>query len=170
VPEHVYGAGEDDLAGVLLAEYRHQRVRLAVAESCTGGMLGARITAIPGSSAVFVGGIIAYHDEIKRQLGVPARILEEQGAVSEEAVEAMARAARERFDVQVALALSGIAGPDGGSAEKPVGLVCFALADAAGCEKHRMVFPGSRHEIRVRAAQYALWRAWRRAHSGATRL
>ncbi len=170
VPEHVYGRGEEDLAAVLLEEYRRKQMRLAVAESCTGGMLGARITAIPGSSEVFVGGLIAYHDELKQELGVPARILEEHGAVSEEAVRETALAARERFRVSVAVALSGIAGPSGGSPEKPVGLVWFGLADGEGCETHRMVFPGSRHDIRVRAAQYALWRGWRRAHSAATRL
>ena len=170
VPEHVYGRGEDDLAGVLLDEYRRRKLRLAIAESCTGGMLGARITAIPGSSEVFVGGTIVYHNDLKRRLGVPTRILEEHGAVSEEAVDAMARAARDSFEVPVALALSGIAGPGGGAPDKPVGLVWFALADADGCETRRMVFPGTRHEIRVRAAQYALWCAWRRVQSAATRL
>ena len=77
----------------------------------------------------------------------------------------MALLTRSRFNVEVAVALSGIAGPDGGSVEKPVGLVWFALADPAGCETHKMTFPGSRHEIRVRASQFALWRMWRRAGS-----
>lgn len=170
VPEHVYGQGETDLAEVLLAEYRRKGMRLAVAESCTGGMLGARITAIPGSSEVFVGGLIAYHDDLKQALGVPARILEEHGAVSEEAVREMALAARDRFTASAVLAVTGIAGPGGGSPEKPVGLVWFGLADGQGCETRRMVFPGSRHEIRTRAAQYALWSGWRRAQSAATRL
>jgi nicotinamide-nucleotide amidase len=167
VADHVYGTGEEDLAAVMLEAYRRQHARLAVAESCTGGMLGARITAIPGSSTTFVGGLIAYADELKRELGVPARILETHGAVSEEAVQEMALLTRSRFNVEVAVAISGIAGPDGGSAEKPVGLVWFALADPAGCETHKMTFPGSRHEIRMRASQFALWRMWRRAGSTA---
>jgi nicotinamide-nucleotide amidase len=166
VAEHVYGLGEEDLAAVLLEDYRKHELSLAVAESCTGGMLGSRITAIPGSSAVFSGGLIAYADAIKQELGVPARILEEHGAVSEAAVSAMASKARERFKVSVSVALSGIAGPAGGSAEKPVGLVWFAIADAEGTEPHRAVFPGSRQEIRIRASQYALWRLWRRLRAG----
>jgi competence/damage-inducible protein CinA-like protein len=171
--DHVYGTGEEDLAALLLESCRRQRLRLAVAESCTGGMIGARITAIPGSSAVFVGGVIAYADELKRDLGVSARILEAHGAVSEEAVREMALLTRARFKTDVALALSGIAGPDGGSPEKPVGLVWLGLADAAGCETQQMRFPGTRHEIRIRASQYALWRLWRRTGSmsgAATRL
>ena len=170
VPEHAYGLGEEDLASVLLREYRARGLRVAVAESCTGGLLGARLTAIPGSSDVFVGGVIAYDDEVKRELGVPERILQAHGAVSEETVHAMALAVRDRFKAPVALAVSGIAGPAGGSEEKPVGLVWFAVADAAGCETFRMVFPGSRHDIRTRAAQYALWRGWRRVLASATRL
>lgn len=163
ITDHVYGSGEDDLAAVVLEEYRRRRCSLAIAESCTGGMLGARLTAIPGSSDVFVGGVIAYHNRLKQDLGVPARILETHGAVSEETVRAMASLTRERFEVAVALALSGIAGPAGGSAEKPVGLVWFAITDAAGVEAHKMVFPGTRQEIRIRAAQFALWRLWRAA-------
>jgi nicotinamide-nucleotide amidase len=167
VMEHVYGEGEEDLASILLEALRRRRWTLAVVESCTGGMLGERITAIPGSSEVFVGGLIAYTNRIKQELGVPERILEVNGAVSEEAVREVATMARDRFQVDVAVAVSGIAGPGGGAAEKPVGLVWFAIADAEGCETHRMVFPGSRHEIRARAAQFALWRVWRRV---ATRL
>ena len=125
-------------------------------------MLGARLTAIPGSSDVFTGGLIAYADSIKQELGVPERILEEQGAVSEAAVREMAVRTRERFAVAVAVAVSGIAGPGGGSPEKPVGLVWFGIADEQGRETHKMVFPGSRQEIRSRASQYALWRLWRR--------
>ena len=163
VPDHVYGAGEEDLAAIMLDTLRRRRWTLAVVESCTGGMLGERITAIPGSSEVFVGGLIAYANRIKQELGVTGRILDAQGAVSEEAVREVAAQARTRFEADVAVALSGIAGPGGGSAEKPVGLVWFAIADAEGCETHRMVFPGSRHEIRARASQFALWRVWRRA-------
>lgn len=167
VAEHVYGTGDEDLAAVLLETYRRQRVHLALAESCTGGMLGARVTAIPGSSDVFVGGLVAYADAVKQELGVPARILEQHGAISEETVRHMALQTRARFHADVAVAVSGIAGPGGGSPEKPVGLVWFGLADVAGWETHRMIFPGTRHEIRVRAAQYALWRLWRRTAAAA---
>jgi len=165
IAEHVYGTGQQDLAEVVLARFRERQWTLAVAESCTGGMLGTRITAIPGSSGVFRGGLIAYHDELKRDLGVPARILEQHGAVSEETVREMALAARRKYGATTALAISGIAGPDGGSSEKPVGTVWIAHADAAGSEAHRAVFPGSRQEIRIRATQAALWRLWRRARA-----
>ncbi len=162
IADHVYGTAEEDLAEVVIAALQERSWTLAVAESCTGGMLGERLTAIPGASAVFLGGLIAYHDDLKRELGVPARILEEHGAVSEETVLAMALAARLRFGTSAALAVSGIAGPSGGSPEKPVGTVWMAVADAAGSEAHRAVFPGSRQDIRVRATQAALWRLWRR--------
>jgi nicotinamide-nucleotide amidase len=162
VAEHAYATGAEDLAAVLLEAYRRKGARLALAESCTGGMLGGRLTAIPGSSEVFVGGLIAYADAVKLELGVSPRILEEHGAVSEESVRETALLTRTRFQVDVAVAVTGIAGPAGGSPEKPIGLVWFGLADSAGCETHRMIFPGSRHEIRARAAQYALWRLWRR--------
>ncbi len=167
VPEHAYSTGAEDLAAVVLEAYRRKGARVALAESCTGGMLGGRITAIPGSSEVFVGGLIAYADAVKQELGVPPRILEDHGAVSEETVREMALLARARFQVDVAVAVTGIAGPGGGSPEKPIGLVWFGLADVAGCETHRMIFPGSRHEIRTRAAQYALWRLWRRVTAAA---
>jgi nicotinamide-nucleotide amidase len=162
VGEHGYGTGDVDLAERLLAACRERGLRLAIAESCTGGMLGARLTEIPGSSEVFVGGVVAYANRVKEDLGVSSRILESSGAVSEETAVAMAQAARSRFEADVAIAITGIAGPGGGSPEKPVGLVCLAVADRDGTEEHRVVFPGSRHDIRARACQYALWRAWLR--------
>ncbi len=157
---HVYGRDEDDLAGMLVREFRARGWRLAVAESCTGGMLGQRITAIPGSSAVFLGGVIAYADRLKEELGVPARILAARGAVSEETAGQMALAVRDRYRADIGLAITGIAGPDGGLPEKPVGLVWSALASGAGVEAFRTIFPGSRQEIRARACQQALWKAW----------
>jgi nicotinamide-nucleotide amidase len=162
---NAYGAGEDDLAAVLLDACRARSCTIAVAESCTGGMLGARITAIPGSSDVFLGGAIVYADRLKRDLGVPERILEAHGAVSEESVKAMAQACRERFGADLAVAVSGIAGPGGGSEEKPVGTVWFGFAAADGVEAERYGFPGTRQEIRTRAAQFALFALWRRAKS-----
>jgi nicotinamide-nucleotide amidase len=163
--DNAYGAGEDDLAAVLLDACRARSRTIAVAESCTGGMLGARITAIPGSSDVFLGGAIVYADRLKLDLGVPERILEAHGAVSEETVKAMAQACRERFGAHHAVAVSGIAGPSGGSEEKPVGTVWFGFAAADGVEAERYVFPGTRQEIRTRAAQFALFGLWRRAKS-----
>ncbi len=154
--DHAYGRDEDDLAAVLLETCRARGLTIAVAESCTGGLVGTRLTEVPGSSSVFVGGMICYADSLKEELGVPGRILLTHGAVSEETVRAMATAARERFGTSLAAAVSGIAGPDGGSAEKPVGTVWFAFADAHGLETAHYVFPGSRRDIRARAAQFVL--------------
>ena len=165
IADHVYGEADQDLAEVLVALLGERGWTLAVAESCTGGMLGERLTSVPGASAVFLGGVIAYHDAVKRELGVPDRILERHGAVSEETVLAMANAARQRFGASAAIAISGIAGPSGGSPEKPVGTVWIGVADDSGSEAHRAVFPGSRQDIRVRATQAALWRLWRRARA-----
>jgi nicotinamide-nucleotide amidase len=164
IGEHCYGEGETDLAEVLLDACRAKRLTLAVAESCTGGMVGERITAIPGSSDVFRGGVIAYANGVKESaLGVPARILEVEGAVSEGTVRAMAEAARGQLQASLAVAVSGVAGPDGGSAEKPVGTVWFGFAGPSGADAERFVFPGSRQEIRIRASQHALFGLLRRA-------
>jgi PncC family amidohydrolase len=128
-----------------------------VAESCTGGLVGARLTAVAGASAVFAGGVIAYDDRVKvRELGVPPELIGAHGAVSEPVVRAMVEGARRRFQVGAAIAVSGIAGPDGGSPDKPVGTVWLS---AAGGERERTVqirFPGDRQEVRTRAAQAAL--------------
>jgi len=164
--DHAYGADEDDLAAVFLAECRRAGVRVGVAESCTGGMLGERITEIPGSSEVFAGGVIAYANSVKEELGVPARILDQYGAVSQEAALEMARALQRRFSVDLAIAITGVAGPGGGSEAKPVGLVWFGFADRKNAVARRVVFPGSRHDIRARACQFALWQAWLRVRAG----
>lgn len=163
--DHAYGTGEDDLAAVLLDVYRARGRTLAVAESCTGGMIGARITAIPGSSDVFLGGAIAYHNRPKVDLGVSERILETHGAVSEQTVKAMALGCRERLGADQVVAVTGIAGPAGGSEEKPVGTVWFGFAGMDGVEAERYIFPGTRQEVRARAAQFALFGLWRRAKS-----
>ena len=167
VGEHVYGTGEIDLAERLLAACGERGLTIAVAESCTGGLLGARLTEVPGSSAAFVGGTVAYANRVKEALGVPSRILEASGAVSEETATAMAEAARGRFETDLAISVTGIAGPGGGSPDKPVGLVWIAVADLAGTEAHRVILPGSRHDIRARACQFALWRAWLRVRNTA---
>ena len=155
--EHVYGEDGDDLAATVLEELRARRARLAVAESCTGGLLGARITAVPGSSDVFAGGVIAYDDDAKRgMLGVPSELLEAHGAVSEEVVLAMMAGVRTTLGVDAALAITGIAGPSGGTAEKPVGTVWLAATVGTATRSLKRVFPGDRGEIRARSAQAAL--------------
>jgi nicotinamide-nucleotide amidase len=158
----VYGENESDLAALVLDRARSQGVRLAVAESCTGGLLGARITEVPGSSEVFVGGVIAYADALKTALlGVPAEMLAEHGAVSEPVARAMAQGAVDRFGVTAALSVTGIAGPGGGSPAKPVGTVWFGCAFSGRVETRRVLFAGTRYEIRFRAAQAALMMLYR---------
>ena len=156
--EHAYGEGDVDLAAVVLERARRAGVSLATAESCTGGLVGGRLTEIPGSSDVFIGGVICYANRLKTALlGVPPALIETQGAVSEPVARAMAEGARERLGVDLAVAVTGIAGPGGGTAEKPVGTVWFGRASPAGTEARRIIFLGSRREVRERAAQTALY-------------
>ncbi len=130
---------------------------LAVAESCTGGLLGHRITNVPGASAYFRGGVIAYANEVKMQLlGVPEDVLLEHGAVSEPTVRAMAWGVKERLQADVALAISGIAGPGGGTPEKPVGTTWIALATPEGIQARCYRFSGSREENKWQATEAAL--------------
>jgi nicotinamide-nucleotide amidase len=157
VADSIYAEGTDDLARVLLARCRSKGLRIAVAESCTGGLLGARLTAIPGASDVFVGGVIAYSNDVKvRDLGVPPDVLERCGAVSEEVVREMALGAQKRFGVDVALAITGVAGPSGGTPEKPVGLVWLCALVGEKVEPRMIQSWGDRQEIRYRAAQAAM--------------
>jgi len=154
---YVYAEGTTDLAEVVLEGCRHAGRRLAVAESCTGGMLGQRLTAIAGSSDVFAGGVIAYDNEVKIELlGVDREQLQRHGAVSEEIVTAMAVAARRRFGVDVGIGITGIAGPGGGSPEKPVGTVWIAVATPDEIAARQLRLFGDRDEVRRRAAQAAL--------------
>ncbi|MGH7700419.1 MAG: CinA family nicotinamide mononucleotide deamidase-related protein, partial [Gemmatimonadales bacterium] len=156
--DHCYGTEPADLAAIVLERLRSRGgLRLAVAESCTGGMLSQRITAVPGASDVFVGAIVAYADAVKRdQLGVPGETLAAHGAVSEATVRAMAEGACRVFAVPCALAVTGIAGPTGGSADKPVGTVWLAARAEGEIRAVHRVFPGDRGEIRARSAQAAL--------------
>lgn len=161
--ENVYAEGESDLAALVLDEARSQGLRLAVAESCTGGLLGARITEVPGSSDVFVGGVIAYDNALKVDLlAVPETLLAEHGAVSEPVARAMAEGAARRFGVAAAISVTGVAGPGGGTPEKPVGTVWIGCSCNGTVETRRSMFPGSRHEVRARAAQAALFLLYRR--------
>jgi nicotinamide-nucleotide amidase len=128
--------------------------RLALAESCSGGLLAARITDLAGASEYFAGGVVAYSNEAKAQLlGVDPGLIEAQGAVSPEVAEAMAKGALERFDADVAVSITGIAGPGGGSEEKPIGYVCFnaRLADGTSIARDPVI-PGGRLDIRERSA------------------
>ena len=129
---------------------------LALAESSSGGLIGDLITEVPGSSAVFLGGVIAYHNRLKELLGVPAGLIEAEGAVSAPVAEAMASAVRHWAAADVGLAVTGIAGPGGGTAAKPVGLTYTAVATAAGTRCQRYVFAGERSQNKLATAAAAL--------------
>ena len=153
---YVYGEDGADLAELVLSQCRSRDLKIAVAESCTGGMLGARLTAIPGSSDVFVGGVIAYDNSVKRDvLGVSSSELEEHGAVSEEVASSMAASVRRLVKADIGVGITGVAGPGGGTAAKPVGMVWVAL-DGVGNEARCLRLFGTREEVRQRAAQAAL--------------
>jgi nicotinamide-nucleotide amidase len=131
---------------------------IAVAESCTGGLMSARLTDRGGSSAYFAGGVVAYSNEAKVSLaGVDPGLIERVGAVSTEVAEALADGAVRRFDADVGVGITGIAGPDGGTEEKPVGLVCFSVASAAGEHITRALrLPGGRADVRDRSTTVAM--------------
>lgn len=153
----VFAEGEETIDTVVARLFRERELTLALAESCTGGLIAKRITDLPGSSAYFSQGIVAYANEAKeRLLGVPRELLLNFGAVSREVAEAMANGVRERAGCDLGLAVTGVAGPDGGSEEKPVGTVYIALADAEGCRVERFRFGGSRDKVRIRTAVMAL--------------
>jgi len=156
-----YGLDQDDLAAGLLHRLRSRGWRLAVVESCTGGLLGGRVTAVPGSSDVFAGGIVTYDDEAKVRLaGVEAGLIAREGAVSEAVAAALAAGAIRNFRAQVAVGITGIAGPDGGTEAKPVGTVWFGFVVGEARWTERFVFPGNRAEIRARSVQHALFALW----------
>jgi nicotinamide-nucleotide amidase len=137
---------------IVLDRCRERGWSLATAESCTGGLVAAGLTAVPGSTDVVVGGIVAYANELKiAELGVPAALIERHGAVSAEVAAAMARGARERLGVDVAVSVTGIAGPGGGSEDKPVGLVYFHAETPEASKGASFSFPGDRDSIRRRA-------------------
>ncbi|HEY8439757.1 MAG TPA: CinA family protein [Candidatus Limnocylindrales bacterium] len=130
---------------------------VALAESCTGGLIAAALTAVPGSSGYFVGGVVSYADAAKRDLlGVDPDVLAAHGAVSAQVARAMATGARDRFSASAAASVTGIAGPDGGTPEKPVGLTYIGVADAAGVDVRRVVWPGDREANRRDSAVAAI--------------
>jgi len=153
----VYGEGDDTLEQVVGRLLREHGLRVAVAESCTGGLVAEKLTDVPGSSDYFQGGVVAYADAAKRALlGVSEALLAEHGAVSDPVARAMAAGALTRFGADLAVATTGISGPGGGSEAKPVGLVHIALADAQGIHSDHFVFPLDRARHRQLTAQVAL--------------
>jgi nicotinamide-nucleotide amidase len=154
---YLFVEDERSIAEIVLGLCRERGLTLATAESCTGGMVAARLTAVPGASEVFLGSIVAYADGVKEAgLGVPAPVLAEHGAVSAEAAAAMARGARERLGADVAVAVTGVAGPGGGTDEKPVGLVFAHAVGPDGEKTVRTELPGDREMIRGRATAASL--------------
>jgi len=157
VGSYVYGGERDDLAALVLEMCRERGHSIATAESCTGGLLGARITAIPGSSDVYVGGVVAYDNSVKSKLlGVRDVSLSEHGAVSEQVAREMAEGCARALGARIGLAITGIAGPGGGTAEKPVGTVWIAVAGVGDTRTLGRVYVGDREEIRLRATQASL--------------
>lgn len=167
--ENAYGEGDETLAAIVVDLLRQRSLTIGVAESCTGGLLGGRLTDVPGSSDVFHGGIIAYDNSVKiGHLGVPEDLLRSHGAVSETVAEAMAEGVRQRLSVDVGVGITGIAGPGGGTPDKPVGTVCMTVAGLGDIYSRKAIFLGSRPEIRARAVQTALFMVRQRllCHSG----
>ncbi len=153
----VYSEGDETMEHVVGRLLSERGATIAVAESCTGGLIAERITDVPGSSGYFMGGVVAYSNDAKRDLlGVPEALLAEHGAVSDPVARAMAESVRARFGASVGVATTGISGPDGGTPEKPVGLVDLALADADGTHSDHFVVPLDRTRHRLLSAQTAL--------------
>ena len=153
----LFAEDERTVGELVLARCRELGVRLATAESCTGGLVGARLTDVAGASEAYAGGVVAYSDDLKtRLLGVPAETLERHGAVSAETARAMANGARAALGADVAVAVTGVAGPGGGTPEKPVGLVFVHAAAPEGEEARELRIPGDREAVRARATAISL--------------
>jgi nicotinamide-nucleotide amidase len=154
---HVYsvdGRALEEVLGAMLAE---RTLTIAVAESCTGGLIASRLTDVPGSSRYVERGVVSYSNAAKTELlGVPVEMLEAHGAVSEPVATAMAEGVRSRARVDIGMGVTGIAGPDGGTPEKPVGMVCIAAASAAGARVRTFRFVGGREMVKFQASQAAL--------------
>jgi PncC family amidohydrolase len=154
---YVFAEDERPVEAIVLDLCRERGLTLATAESITGGGIGGRLTSVPGSSDVFLGGVVAYSNDVKRELlGVPAETLERHGAVSAETAAAMAEGARTALGAGVAVSVTGVAGPGGGSPEKPVGLVYFHAAGPEGSLAAEFTVPADRATIRARATVTAL--------------
>jgi nicotinamide-nucleotide amidase len=154
---YLFAEFEAPVEEIVLATCRERGLTLATAESCTGGLVAARLTSVPGSSDVFQGAVVAYSNDVKaEELGVARELLDRHGAVSAEAAEAMTAGARERLGVDVAVSVTGIAGPDGGTPEKPVGLVYLHAQGPDGERGLELRLPGDRAAVRGRATAAAL--------------
>jgi nicotinamide-nucleotide amidase len=163
VEPYLYGTNDDALEVIVGRLLRERRRTLAVAESCTGGLLGARLTDVEGSSAYFLGGVQCYSNEAKtRFVGVRPETLAQHGAVSEQTALELASGIRTRFDADYGIAITGIAGPGGGTPEKPVGTVWIGLADAHNTRAEGFIFSNDRTFNRERAVVMALVRLWQR--------
>jgi nicotinamide-nucleotide amidase len=157
VEEYLFARDERPVEELVLELCRARGLSLGAAESCTGGLVSARLTSVPGSSDVFAGGVVSYADEVKRAvLGVPEEVLRRHGAVSAETAAAMADGARGRLGVDVAVSVTGVAGPGGGTPEKPVGLVYLHADGPDGSRARSFNVPGDRESVRRRAAVAAL--------------
>jgi len=142
---------------MVVTNFRERKLKLALAESCTGGMIAARITSVPGASDIFNGAIVCYANDVKRDLlGVPQGLLETEGAVSASCAKAMAEGARKSLKSDIALSVTGIAGPGGGTPTKPVGCVFIGIATKGAVTAERHLFTGDRDQIRQQAADAAL--------------
>lgn len=155
---HAYGTSDTSLPSHVIAVLRRAKIQVASAESCTGGMVGSLLTSVPGASAVYRGGVVAYANDVKTSmLGVDSSVVQAHGAVSEAVARAMAEGARVRFGVDRSVGVTGIAGPDGGSEAKPVGTVWLAVAAASGTTARQIRGIGDRDQIRTIAAWHAMW-------------
>jgi nicotinamide-nucleotide amidase len=157
LPNHLFAEDERPVEELVLDLARQQGLRIATAESCTGGLVAARLTSVPGASDVFVGGLVAYADRVKEgTLGVATDVLVRHGAVSAETAAAMAAGARQELGADVAVSVTGVAGPGGGTPEKPVGLVYLHAEGQEGSQALELRLPGDRDAVRRRAAASAL--------------
>ena len=155
--EHLYSTHGETLEEVVARVLTENRATIAVAESCTGGLLAERLTNMPGSSTYFLGGVVCYSNELKTRLvGVPPELIEAKGAVSPEVALALAEGIRKRTGATLGIGVTGIAGPGGGTPEKPVGLVHIGIADERGPREQSFRFLGDRERIRLFATQAAL--------------
>jgi len=160
--DHIFSSDGASLEEVVGRQLRARGWTLAAAESCTGGLVSELMTSIPGSSDYYLGGVVSYADAVKMEvLGVPAQVLAEHGAVSEQTARSMATGVRSRMRATFGISVTGVAGPSGGSQDKPVGLVYVALANHNDVEVKRLRIPGDREAVRQRAAIAALAMVWR---------
>jgi nicotinamide-nucleotide amidase len=157
----VYGRDEQTLPGAILAALEGAGRSVATAESCTGGRVAAELTSVPGSSRSYLGGVVAYDNAVKiARLGVPEQTLQKYGAVSEETARAMAQGVRDALHADVGIATTGVAGPGGGTTEKPVGLVWLAVATPEGAFARQVRYAGTRASVQARATTAALGLTW----------